>query len=493
MSFFSCSWADQERTAEWHCSPETPWAISFQRRLGQSIAPPVASGQDVLRDEQRAHHLEYTIFAWEPVVGVMDASVPFDGRGRQGGRSWGFQVLGCLFHTSRQGFELQAPRGFDTPFNGHNGGCTPQDGFVLELHINWPTRELFVALNRGPYQAVPDLRLPDDVSTLRPWVHANGAHSCLVELVKVEQLEACPPPDRKVRLSALLATPHSHESDSEERSDPPTVKAQRQAPHGCAQTVAHGRRKRDRREAEEAILSREENARQFETEMQEVEEEELGEGGDRGDRGDRGASSASGCLADGATASGMVPTADEPEVKLDDDGSSEALDAAEQREYDEQREKWLSRRVRPSVEASCRTLRHLKQREKEPYLLQAFESSGVRAAVAQLDQLHRVGRYRTALGMLRRVMEHITSPSQVAVPDFLRARASVDGVTESNQAAPHDLTDGGGTSSAGTSGSAPAVASGTYDAPIDLEYWEHVDAACAELAAEPKDDDGEAT
>ena len=41
----------------------------------------------------------------------------------------------------------------------------------------------------------------------------------------------------------------------------------------------------------------------------------------------------------------------------------------------------------PSVEASCRTLRHLKQREKEPYLLQAFESSGVRAAVAQLDQL----------------------------------------------------------------------------------------------------------
>ena len=151
----------------------------------------------------------------------------------------------------------------------------PQDGFVLELHINWPTRELFVALNRGPYQAVPDLRLPDDVSTLRPWVHANGAHNCLVELVKVEQLEAGPPPDRKVRLSALLATPHSHGSDSEERSDPPTVKAQRQAPHGCAQTVAHGRRKRVSREAE-AILSREENARQFETEMQEV-EEELGE------------------------------------------------------------------------------------------------------------------------------------------------------------------------------------------------------------------------
>ena len=134
--------------------------------------------------------------------------------------------------------------------------------------------------------------------------------------------------------------------------------------------------------------------------------------------------------------------------------------------------------------------RRLKQREKEPYLIDAFRSSGVRAAYAQLCQLHRVGRYRTALGMLRRVMEHITAPSQVAVPDFLRARASVDGVTENNQAAPHDLTSGGGTGGGGTSSGADA--SGTQDAPIDLEYWELVDAACAELAAEPKDDDREA-
>ena len=136
-----------EETAGWTVS-DTGSSISYSRNLQkQELRTLAARSQTPLLAGNHAHLLRFVVYQWSGVVGVTDAKVEFASDRRFGGRSWGFEVMGCLFYATRNAFELGEPLTFPgVSFNGHVGGYESKLGFMVELLINWPTRDIFCSL-----------------------------------------------------------------------------------------------------------------------------------------------------------------------------------------------------------------------------------------------------------------------------------------------------------------------------------------------------------
>ena len=161
-------------------------------------------GADVLAfDPGHAVELEFQVHSWSVVFGLTDAAAAFDADSRIGGRSWGYMPLGSYFFETANAFVLEESRGHYQSLchplgqHGHVGGNSLMR---IIVRLDWTTRHLYFALagGAGSYREAP-IRVPDDVMSLRPWVHATSSTKTKVQLVSVRRVPGGEPPEPPVR------------------------------------------------------------------------------------------------------------------------------------------------------------------------------------------------------------------------------------------------------------------------------------------------------
>jgi hypothetical protein len=168
-----------------------------------------ARSANVFKKGPHALRIEFKVHSWSILFGITDSDAAFDPINKRGGRSWGLKLLGGFFSTENANFpeghgasrepllrRAESGEAEKAPLGLLSTGKLPMEsGFLVSLHINWPTGHLCFALEGGEYREAP-MKLPADVEALRVWAHAEGTGGAArLSIESVEQVNPGAPPE----------------------------------------------------------------------------------------------------------------------------------------------------------------------------------------------------------------------------------------------------------------------------------------------------------
>ena len=401
--------------------------------------PMAARGLDRLEQREGGHHIEFCVYKWHSVIGVTDVTVSdWDADSRDAGQAWGFEVSGCFFHSTQNALRLSSVgMEFEEHFYGHTGGCAPELGFRVEVRIDWPSRNLYFALNSGPYHCAP-VQLPPGVTHLSPWVHNNSMDECKAQIVHLCCVDAGPPPDRKPPPIAVVR-PLMRAGSSHNLAGPSDWHARRPFRcQGMGVKTAAGKAKRPQRKRKSSGDSSDYSSEEEEKERRRLAEEETQEAKEAKEAAEaEEMEEAAG--RDREEAEGRATDDDDKEEVKDEDVEANKLNEKEQQEYERLRRAYTQPQPRTSVELSRFTLRATGPRFLPP-VIEAKHPRG-KLILKRLESDEKKQLFKRALGLLRQIHLWWTQNLPLPYPQ-IQCHADPD-LIESNQHNPIDLIGGG--------------------------------------------------
>ena len=185
-------------------SADGPWSADGDEVQAQAGSAQQTSivGATTIDENEQGHELVFIVYTWSAIFGVTDANATWDADEQVGGRSWGLKAMGSSFFSTPNAFKCEG-RGARQPLSAPlgmlacadpSGATITETGLRIAVRIDWPSRRLFFALEgAGRYREAPE-RLPPDVTSLRPWVHATN-EGVRLRIIHIRTVPAGDPPE----------------------------------------------------------------------------------------------------------------------------------------------------------------------------------------------------------------------------------------------------------------------------------------------------------